>query len=233
MSKSSRKSGSLVSMSIGVGLAVGLYGISFGALSTTAGLDLWQTQVLSLLMFSGGSQFAFIGVIAAGGPASVGAAVVSAWLLGVRNGFYAIRMNPILEAIGLKRFVAAQLTIDESTAVATAQESTPDQRRGFWLTGAAVYVFWNSMTLLGAVLGNALGDPKVWGLDAAAAAAFLGLLWPRLRERQALAVAALAFLIAVITTPSLPAGLPVIVAGVVAIVIGGFNLFADKKTETE
>lgn len=233
MSKSNQRSGSLVSMSIGVGLATGLYGISFGALSTTAGLDLWQTQVLSLLMFSGGSQFAFIGVIAAGGPAAVGAAVVSAWLLGVRNGFYAIRMNPILEAIGLKRFVAAQLTIDESTAVATSQESGSDQRRGFWLTGAAVFVFWNSMTLLGAVLGNALGDPKVWGLDAAAAAAFLGLLWPRLRERQALAVAALAFLIAVITTPSLPAGLPVIVAGVVAVVVGGFNLFADKKKETE
>lgn len=233
MSKSSRKPGKLTSMSIGVGLATGLYGISFGALSTTAGLDLWQTQVLSLLMFSGGSQFAFIGVIAAGGPAAVGAAVVSAWLLGVRNGFYAIRMNPILSALGLKRFVAAQLTIDESTAVATSQELTPEQRRGFWLTGAAVFVFWNSMTLLGAVLGNALGDPKVWGLDAAAAAAFLGLLWPRLRERQALAVAALAFLIAVITTPSLPAGLPVIVAGVVAVVVGGFNLFADKKKETE
>ena len=227
------KSGSLVSMSVGVGLATGLYGISFGALSTTAGLDLWQTQVLSLLMFSGGSQFAFIGVIAAGGPAAVGAAVVSAWLLGVRNGFYAIRMNPILSALGLKRFVAAQLTIDESTAVGTAQEATPDQRRGFWLTGAAVFVFWNSMTLLGAVLGNALGDPKAWGLDAAAAAAFLGLLWPRLRERQALAVAALAFLIAVITTPSLPAGLPVIVAGVVAVVVGGFNIFADKKAAKE
>lgn len=220
-------------MSIGVGLATGLYGISFGALSTTAGLDVWQTQVLSLLMFSGGSQFAFIGVIAAGGPAAVGAAVVSAWLLGVRNGFYAIRLNPILEAIGLKRFVAAQLTIDESTAVSTAQQLTSEQRRGFWLTGLAVFVFWNTMTLLGAVLGNALGDPKTWGLDAAAAAAFLGLLWPRLRERQALAVAALAFLIAVVTTPSLPAGLPVIVAGVVAVVVGGFNLFADKKAAKE
>ena len=220
-------------MSIGVGLATGLYGISFGALSTTAGLDVWQTQVLSLLMFSGGSQFAFIGVIAAGGPAAVGAAVVSAWLLGVRNGFYAIRLNPILEAIGLKRFVAAQLTIDESTAVSTAQQLTSEQRRGFWLTGLAVFVFWNTMTLLGAVLGNALGDPKTWGLDAAAAAAFLGLLWPRLRERQALAVAALAFLIAVVTTPSLPAGLPVIVAGVVAVVVGGFNIFADKKAAKE
>ena len=222
------KTNPLISMSIGVGLATGLYGISFGALSTTAGLDFWQTQVLSLLMFSGGSQFAFIGVIAAGGPAAVGAAVVSAWLLGVRNGFYAVRMNPILEAIGLKRLVAAQLTIDESTAVSTGQTNTPQQRIGFWLTGAAVFVFWNSMTLLGAILGNALGDPSVWGLDAAAAAAFLGLLWPRLRERQALAVAALAFLIAVLTTPSLPAGVPVILAGIAALVVGGFNLLGEK-----
>jgi predicted branched-subunit amino acid permease len=215
-------------MSVGVGLATGLYGISFGALSTTAGLDVWQTQVLSLLMFSGGSQFAFIGVIAAGGPAAVGAAVVSAWLLGVRNGFYAVRMNPILEAIGLRRLIAAQLTIDESTAVSTGQAETSNQRLGFWLTGGAVFVFWNSMTLLGAMLGNALGDPKQWGLDAAAAAAFLGLLWPRLKERQALAVAALAFLIAVLTTPSLPAGVPVILAGVAAVVVGGFNLLGPR-----
>jgi predicted branched-subunit amino acid permease len=219
----------LVSMSVGVGLATGLYGISFGALSTAAGLDVWQTQVLSLLMFSGGSQFAFIGVIAAGGPAAVGAAVVSAWLLGVRNGFYAVRMNPILSAIGFKRLVAAQLTIDESTAVATAQDLEGDQRRGFWLTGAAVFLFWNSMTLIGALLGNALGDPKAWGLDAAAAAAFLALLWPRLKERQALAVGALAFLIAVITTPSLPAGVPIILAGGVAVIVGGFNIFEAKS----
>jgi predicted branched-subunit amino acid permease len=217
-------------MSLSVGLATGLYGISFGALATAAGLDVWQTQVLSLLMFSGGSQFAFIGILAAGGPAAVGAAVVSAWLLGVRNGFYAVRMNPILDAVGLRRFVGAQLTIDESTAVATSQETKVLQAKGFWLTGAAVFVFWNSMTLLGAILGNALGDPKVWGLDAAAAAAFLGLLWPRLKERQALAVGALAFLVAVITTPSLPAGIPVILAGVVAVVVGGLNLFAKKSS---
>ena len=216
-------------MSVGVGLATGLYGISFGALSSAAGLDVWQTQVLSLLMFSGGSQFAFIGVIAAGGPAAVGAAVVSAWLLGVRNGFYAVRMNPILEALGIKRFIAAQLTIDESTAVATAQDEQSKQRFGFWLTGLSVFVFWNSMTFIGAMLGNALGDPTVWGLDAAAAAAFLGLLWPRLKERQALAVGALAFLVAVVTTPSLPSGVPVILAGLVAVLVGGFNLFESRS----
>jgi len=218
----------VASMSVGVGFATGLYGISFGALATTAGLDVWQTQVLSLLMFSGGSQFAFIGVIAAGGPAAVGAAVVSAWLLGVRNGFYAVSMNPVLAILGWKRVLAAQLTIDESTGVSTSQESLKDKRSGFWITGISVFIFWNSMTLLGAVLGDALGDPSKWGLDAAAAAAFLGLLWPRLRERQALAVAALAFFIAVITTPALPAGVPVMLAGIVAVIVGIFNLFERK-----
>ena len=219
----------VTTMSVGVGFATGLYGISFGALATTAGLDVWQTQVLSLLMFSGGSQFAFIGVIAAGGPAAVGAAVVSAWLLGIRNGFYAVSMNPILVIPGWKRVVAAQLTIDESTGVSTSQESLKDKRAGFWITGVSVFLFWNSMTLLGAVLGDALGDPKQWGLDAAAAAAFLGLLWPRLKERQSLAVAALAFFIAVISTPALPAGIPVMLAGIVAVVVGVFNLFERKR----
>jgi predicted branched-subunit amino acid permease len=218
------------STSVGVGLATGLYGVSFGALSVAAGLDVWQTQVLSLLMFSGGSQFAFIGIIAASGLGSVaiGAAVVSAWLLGIRNGFYAVRMAPILERVGLQKLIPALLTIDESTAVATAQSETSVQRKGFWFTGLAVFVFWNLATLLGAFLGDAIGDPATWGLDAAAAAAFLGLIWPRLKERQALAVAALSMVVAVVLTPSLPAGVPVLVAGAIAIVFGIFDWLAVK-----
>ena len=126
-------------------------------------------------MFSGGSQFAFIGVIAAAGGAGVasagiGAAIVSAWLLGVRNGFYAVRLGPILNKVGLKKLIPALLTIDESTAVATSQKEPKSQVKGFWLTGLAVFFFWNLMTLVGALLGNALGDPSRWGLDAAAAA---------------------------------------------------------------
>jgi predicted branched-subunit amino acid permease len=222
---------SVLSISVGVGFATGLYGISFGALSVSAGLDIFQTQVLSLLMFSGGSQFAFIGVIAAAGVGSVGvgAAVVSAWLLGIRNGFYALRLAPILKPLGLAKLIPALLTIDESTAVATAQNEVADQKKGFWLTGAAVFVFWNLMTFIGAVLGDSLGDPKNWGLDAAAAAAFLGLIWPRLVERQAFAVAALAILIATFTTPYLTAGVPVLVAGLGAVLFGIFNWLKPKE----
>lgn len=228
--KNQRES-SVLSTSLGVGFATGLYGISFGALSVSAGLDILQTQVLSLLMFSGGSQFAFIGVIAAAGVGGVGvgAAVVSAWLLGIRNGFYALRMAPVLKPLGLAKLLPALLTIDESTAVATAQKEIADQKKGFWLTGAAVFVFWNLMTFIGAVLGDALGDPKNFGLDAAAAAAFLGLIWPRLLERQTFAVAALAILIATFTTPYLPAGVPVLVAGLSAVIFGLFNWLKPKE----
>ena len=232
------KNSSVKSISIGVGLATGLYGISFGALSVAAGLDIWQTQVLSLLMFSGGSQFAFVGVIAAAGgagvaTAGVGAAIISAWLLGIRNGFYAVRLAPILKRVGFGKLIPAMLTIDESTAVATSQAEHSNQVKGFWFTGIAVFVFWNLMTLAGAILGDALGDPSRWGLDAAAAAAFLGLLWPRLAERQALAVGAAALVIATSATPFLSAGVPVLLAGVAAIAVGIFNWFAPNSGDAK
>lgn len=203
-------------ISFGVGLATGLYGISFGALSAAAGLELWQTMALSLLMFSGGSQFAFVGVIASGGAFLP--AIVSAWLLGIRNGFYAIRLAPVLEVSRLIRPIAAQLTIDESNAVSLSQE--PDrgnERLGFWLTGIAVFVFWNCFTLLGALLGSAIGDPSTWGLDAAAAAAFLGLIWPRLGQSRLLLLAVCSAFTATILATVLPAGMPVLVTTLVAL----------------
>ena len=215
-------------MSLGVGIATGLYGISFGALSVAAGLEIWQTQLLSILMFSGGSQFAFIGVVASGGLASLPAAIASAWLLGIRNGFYALQMKPLLGVLGWKTPIAAQFNIDETTGVATAQSNLADTRKGFWLTGLSVFVFWNLLTFAGALLGESIGDPSAFGLDAAAAAAFLGLLWPRLRELQPIAVAVAAGVIAVVLSPMLPAGLPILIAALSAVVIGGFNLFATK-----
>ncbi len=216
MSKQQRRS-SVVSMSIGVGLAVGLYGTSFGALSTAAGLSVWQTQVLSLLMFSGGSQFAVIGVLGASGPAGVIPAIVSAWLLGIRNGFYALRLNSVLSVTGVIKLIAAQLTIDESNAVSASQDTDKDSRRGFWITGIAVFIFWNFFTLIGALLGSVISDPSVWGLDAAAAAAFLGLVWPRLKHLQSNLTALIAVVFTLILVPMLPSGIPVIVAAPIAV----------------
>jgi len=203
---------------LSVGIATGTYGISFGALSVAAGLNLWQTIALSGLLFSGASQFAVVGIVAVGGSGA--AAVATSTLLGVRNGLYGLQMSRLLGVSGLHRVAAAQLTIDESTAVGVVQPERPAQRLGFWGTGLAVFVMWNLMTIVGAVVGNALGDPRRFGLDAAAPAAFCALLWPRLKSGDARAVAAVAAVIAVVVAPHAPAGIPVLVAALAAIVAG-------------
>jgi predicted branched-subunit amino acid permease len=211
-------------MSLGVAAAVSLYGISFGALAVASGLDFWQAQVLSLFMFSGGSQFAVIGLAATGAPGL--SIVTAAGLLGVRNGLYAVRMSSVVGPGFWKRLLAGHWTIDESTAVAIAQTEPRAQRIGFWLTGATIFVGWNAMTAAGAILGDALGDPRSWGLDAAAAAAFLGLLWPRIQSRQPAAVAAVAAVITVLTVPTAPAGLPVLIAAAAGILMA---LLAERR----
>ncbi len=200
-----------------VGIATGAYGISFGALSVAAGLSVTQTCVLSLAMFTGGSQFAFIGVLGAGGAGITAAATAA--LLGVRNGFYALAMAPRLQAGGWRVPAAAQLTIDESTAVGTAQLRPDLVRLGFWSTGLAVFSLWNAATLAGALAGAAVGDPAQYGLDAAAAAAFLALLWPRLRERTNRNVALAAVALAAVLIPVAPAGVPVLAAASVVLVV--------------
>lgn len=201
-----------------IAFATGLYGISFGALSVASGLSFWQTMALSLLLFSGGSQFAFIGVIAGGGTGV--AAMSASALLGIRNGVYGMQINALLRPTGWRRFAAAHVTIDESTATATGQTDADEQRRGFWVAGLGIFLLWNIMTAVGAYVGAALGDPKAWGLDGAAVAAFLGLLWPRIKSFQPAAIAVVCALVTLLAVPFVPPGVPILVAAVVAGLIG-------------
>jgi len=208
------------SQSLSVSFTVGLYGTAFGAASIAAGFSVLQTCLLSLLAFSGASQFAVVGVMGAGGTAIAGIATAS--LLGVRNMLYALRMAPLLRVSGFKKVIAAQVTIDESTGVALSQEKlgTEAMKQGFWLTGFGVYIFWNIFTLLGALGAKAMGNPSAWGLDAAVPAAFLGLLWPRLTNKLERALAVCALVLAVLLSPVLSAGLPIISTVVLAVIFG-------------
>ena len=204
------KNDAVARTSLSVAFTVGLYGAAFGAAGVTAGFTIVQTCLLSLLLFSGASQFAVVGIMGAGGSAL--SAIATATLLGFRNALYGLQMAPILKVTGLKKVLSAQITIDESTAVATLQENDIDRRRGFYLTGIGVYIFWNSFTYLGALGASAIGDPAVWGLDAAVPAAFCGLVWPRLKSKKQFLISALAIVLA--------AGIPIITTVILAIIFG-------------
>ena len=191
-----------------LGAAVGASGLSFGAVSVAAGLTTLQACTLSLLVFSGGSQFALVGVLGAGGSAAAG--IAGASLLGSRNMLYAVRLATLLRVPRSRRVVAAQLTIDETTAMAIT--APPGLREtAFWVTGVTVFTTWNLATLLGA-LGAAVFDTKKIGLDAAVGAAFLALLVPQIRDRRGARIALGGALLAAAAVPVTPAGVPVIVA---------------------
>jgi len=206
--------------SLSVSLTVGAYGIAFGAASVAAGFSVLQSCLLSLLTFSGASQFAVIGVIGSGGSALTGIATAS--LLGLRNGLYGVRMAPILKVMGIKRVLAAHVTIDESTGVALMQEARGEKamRLGFWATGWGVFLFWNLFTLAGALGAQAMGNPAAWGLDAAVPAAFLGLVWPRLDSSRTTLLALSAIALSIALTPFLPAGLPITLTAFLALAFG-------------
>ena len=219
--------GPVVRAAISVGVATGAYGLSFGALATASGLTVTQASALSVLTFSGGSQFALIGVLGGGGSVVSGSA--SAVLLGARNLLYGARLAGPLGLAGWRRAVAAQLVIDESTAVALASEDKGVRaaRLGFWATGVAVFVLWNLSTLIGAVAGTAIGDPRDYGLDAAVPAAFIALVAPRLRTLPTWLTAAAAAAVALAVVPVVPAGVPVLLAALVPV----FGVLVFKERE--
>lgn len=199
-----------VRRALAIGAAAGLFGLSFGALATAAGFGVAQACALSLLLYGGASQFALVAVAAAGGAPL--AAVLTAVLLGVRNGLYGLRLAPVLQLRGWRRAVGAHLVSDESVALALSAESPTTVRLAFWSAGLATFTGWNLGTLVGALGANLADDPGRFGLDAGVSGAFLALMAPRLREPGAPAAVAVAVLVSVVTIPLLPAGFPVLVA---------------------
>ncbi|GAA4184849.1 hypothetical protein GCM10022252_14390 [Streptosporangium oxazolinicum] len=207
---------------LGVGIAVGLSGVAFGAAAVTAGLSVAQACVLSLFAFTGASQFALVGVVAGGGNLVAGTA--GAMLLGARNSLYGLRMAGVLDIRGWRRPLTAQGVIDETTAVALAQPDEESARTAFLVTFATLYVTWNATTLAGALGTSWVADPSVFGLDAVGPATFLAILWPRLTgsgaEARALRlIAGGGAAVALAATPFTPPGVPVLLASVAVLAV--------------
>ena len=209
----------------GIGLYAGAFGVTFGAVAVRAGLSVTQAVAMSAVMFTGASQFALVGVLATGGTLLAG--VSAALLLGLRNAFYGIPVTRILRPRGERRALAAQFVIDETTAMAVAQPAPRAGRYAFWATGGALFTLWVLGTLAGALIGGEINTSAL-GLNAAAPAIFLALLWPQLSQERGAAVAFGAAVVAFMLVPLVPAGVPIIAAAAVAILAG---LLPDRRRE--
>lgn len=199
----------VVSACITLGFAVGVFAVSFGVASVSSGASVAQTCALSLLVFTGASQFSAVSVFGSGGSAA--SAFGGAALLAARNAVYGLAMAPHMKGSLPLRLLAAQWTIDESTAMAAVQTDDAHRRTAFWVTGGSIYLFWNVGTLAGALLGSAI-DPETWGLDAAFPAAFVAMLWPLLRQRRPALAAAIGGTLCLVLIPITPVGVPILCA---------------------
>jgi 4-azaleucine resistance transporter AzlC len=206
----------VVVASLTIGVAAGVFAIAFGVGAVSAGGTVLHTCVMSLLVFTGASQFSAVSVVDSGG--STASALGSAMLLAARNGVYGLTMARHIDGSLGRRLVAAQLTIDESTAMATAQDDPDARRAAFWITGCAIFVCWNLGTLIGALAGEAI-DPQTYGLDAAFPAGFVAMLAPHLRTRTGRAVGLAGAMICVALVPFVPIGVPILCAAT-AVLIG-------------
>ena len=211
----------------GIGLYAGAFGITFGAVAARSGLSVTQAVALSAVMYTGASQFALVGVLAAGGSHLAG--LSAALLLGLRNAFYGVPVTRILRPRGSHRMWTAHFVVDESTAMAVAQPAPRAGRYAFWATGVTLYALWTLGTLAGALIGSGI-DTSALGLAAAAPAIFLALLWPQLSQERGRAVALGAAVVVLGLIPLAPAGLPIIAAAAVAIAAG--LLPARRRHET-
>lgn len=199
----------VVMASVTLAAAVGVFGVAFGVGAVSAGGSVAQACVMSLLVFTGASQFSAVSVVAAGGTA--GAALGGALLLAARNGVYGLTMSRIIRGSLATRLLAAHLTLDETTAIATAQGDRRAQRTAFWITGVALFGFWNLGTLIGALAGSAI-DPQTYGLDAAFPAAYVAMVAPQLRSRLGLLAGLLGAAICLVLIPFTPVGIPILCA---------------------
>lgn len=202
-------------------LAVGVIGLSYGAIAVASGFPVWFPVVLGLLVVAASSEFLFIGIIAAGG--SPVAAVLAGLLVNARHLPFGLAVPDVLGR-GAWRFLGTHLMNDETVVFALAQKDTTRGRAAYWACGLGIVVCWPAGAAIGGLAGTVIDDTGTFGLDAMFPAILLALILPALRgdrdkRRAALAGSA----IALAAVPVLPAGLPVLLA------LAGLSLITARK----
>ncbi|MEV0077627.1 AzlC family ABC transporter permease [Nocardia neocaledoniensis] len=190
-------------------LAVGLFGVSYGASTIAAGFPVWMPIVMAVTVLAGGSELLFFGIVAAGG--SPLAAVVAGLLLNARHLPYGLSA-PEVFGRGWRRVLGVHVLNDESVAFAAAPGDQERKRAAYWACGIGVALCWPLGATLGAALGSLVPDTSALGLDAVFPVILLALILPALRDRATLRPVLVGAALAVVVAPFVPAGLPVLIA---------------------
>jgi 4-azaleucine resistance transporter AzlC len=192
------------------------FAFAFAVTARASGLQVLDAQFMSLLVFAGGAQFSAAALYGAG--TSGAEILLTTFLLNARHLLYGLSLSRRLPLTGGRRLLAAHLLTDEAYGVTL----TSDEPSFAYLLGAQLGVFipWNLVTLVGALVGGALPNPASLGVDFVFPLAFLALLVPLLVGLREVCVAALAGGVALAASQVMPGGLAVLVAAVLGSLTG-------------
>ncbi|MEV4741938.1 AzlC family ABC transporter permease [Streptomyces sp. NPDC049555] len=190
-------------------LAVGVIGLSYGAIAVASGFPLWLPVVLALTVLAASSEFLFIGIMAAGG--SPVAAVLAGLLVNARHLPFGLALPDVLGS-GWRRALGTHVMNDESVVFALAQQDLPRKKAAYWTCGLGILVCWPLGAFAGGAIGTVIDDTDALGLDAMFPAVLLALIVPAFRDRDKRRAALAGSAVALAAVPFLPAGLPVLLA---------------------
>jgi 4-azaleucine resistance transporter AzlC len=208
-------------------LGVVPFGMAYAVTARAGGLNILETQALSVFVFAGGSQFSAAGLFASG--ASAATIILTTFLLNVRHALYGLSLGRELRLTTPQRLIAAYFLTDEAFGVMIAS----GERNFAFLLGAELSLFfsWNFATFIGSILGSGISDPAALGVDFVFPLAFLALLVPIIKARIELIVAVFAGIFAWLLSSRLPGGLPILLTGIVGSLLGAYLTRNEPNSE--
>jgi 4-azaleucine resistance transporter AzlC len=197
-------------------------GTTFGVVARQSGLQPLEIAAMSLLVFAGASQFAMVQLFSERAPAAI--VIASVLFINLRHLLMATSLRSQMQRLPLfGRLAAAFFLTDEAFAMATGHFRRGGRSLAYYFTFAvSLYLLWNGATLVGVVLGDAIGDPRRFGVDFAITATFIGIVVLAVRHRTDAVIAIVAGLVAGGLALAGASTIAVITAGALAPLIAVF-----------
>lgn len=203
------------------------FAAAYAVSARSAGLTLLETQLMSLIVFSGGAQFSAAGLFAVQAPGP--AVILTTFLINLRHLLYGLSLGQRVRMTQLQRLLGAHVLTDEAYGVTVARG---ERSFGFFVGSAlSLFLIWNLSTLLGGLLSRLVPDPAALGVDFVFPLAFLALLIPLLSGFKALGVALAAGALALVTARTVGTGVAILLAGVVGALLGAWWTRGDEAAE--
>ncbi|WP_026960222.1 AzlC family ABC transporter permease [Aliagarivorans taiwanensis] len=172
-------------------IAVLPWGLLAGSFALESGLDVFQSQAMSAIVFAGSTQLVACGLFKAG--ASLSTMLLTTLFVTSRHLLYSLAMRPHISKQPLRwRLLLGFLLTDELFALCGKQK--PEQFDRWYALGAGLwfYLCWNAASLVGIVAGAQLPNLQELGLDFAVAATFIALVIPQVKSLPVLAAVLIA-----------------------------------------